>query len=306
MPLTEIGKHVVAAIDLAGGATNVATHAAQLAAMNKATLHLVHVIEPAPSSLRRMLGKKDLMVHRRRLREEARARMTTIAEGLAAKGQKVEVYVGNGKASKEVLNISAELKAGLIVAGAGVTEGTEWLFVGTTADRLIRNSKVPVLIVGTEGVHQLKRILVPTDFDRPDQGALRVACKIAMQSRGRVSLLHAFSQPSILHGYSGNVAALRREAKAHAKEEFDSFVKKTKLPEGSKTPHKILKACTDGVDAAEAIIADAMRLDMDIIVMALGGISFLESFMIGAVAERVIRNLPCSFLALPQAWAKRR
>ena len=180
------------------------------------------------------------------------------------------------------------------------------MFVGTTADRLIRNPKIPVLVVGCESPDPLKRILVPTDFDRADLGALRVARKIAAESNGRVSVLHAYSKPSILHGYSGNVAALRRDAKSQADSDFDAWLKRAKIPADQKLPHKLLKVSTDSVNPADGIVASAGRLNMDLIVMALGGVTFLESFMIGAVAERVIRNLPCSLLALPQPWAKRR
>ena len=59
------------------------------------------------------------------------------------------------------------------------------------------------------------------------------------------------------------------------------------------------------MDASVAIVAEATRLNMDLIVMALGRISFFEQFIIGAVTERVIRNLPCPLLALPTTWARR-
>ena len=306
MPLKEIGKHVVAAIDLASGGTNVAVHAAQLASLNNATVHLVHVAESPPASLKRMLDRKELSAHMRRVKAEARARLDKLVNDLKEDGHRAAAYVAEGKPARELLACAEELGAGLIVAGAGVTEGTEWLFVGTTADRLVRNSKVPVLVVGTESVQPLKRILVPTDLDRADQGALRVASKIAMGEKGRVSVLHAYSQPSLLHGYSGDVAGLRRRAKSKATDDLTAWVDGCKLPEGARAPHKILKKCTDEVDPASAIVADATRLNMDLIVMALGGVTFLESFMIGAVAERVIRHLPCSLLTLPQAWARRR
>ena len=304
MPLTEFGKHILVAVDLNDDWTNIVAHGARLARFGKATLHLLHVVEAPSASLKRNLPRKDLQVHQRRLRTEAEARVA--AEAAELTDVRTQVHTREGKPAKEIIAAALELKAGLIVAGAGSTEGAEWLFVGTTADRLIRNNKVPVLTVGRESPAPLKRILVPTDLDRADLGALRVARKVAEESKGRVSVLHAFAQPSVLHGYLGNVAALRREAKATAKSDFASWLKKAKIPAAEKQPRTLLRACTDAVNPADAIVADAARLNMDLIVMALGGLSILESFMIGAVAERVIRNLPCSLLTLPQGWAKRR
>ncbi|MAG54795.1 MAG: hypothetical protein CMJ83_00735 [Planctomycetes bacterium] len=306
MPITEFGKNILVTVDLADDWNNVVEHAARFAQMSGAGLTLLHIIEEPSSSLKRSMAKKALQVHQQRLRTDAKVRVEEVAAEQRAAGVDCAVKISSGKASKEIVKASVALGSGLIVAGAGETEGSDWLFVGTTADRLIRNSKVPVLMVGRERDEPLKRILVPTDFDRADRGALKLASKIGREGKGRVSVFHTFAQPSILHGYSGNVAELRRTAKAQATKDLDEFVSKTKLPARAKPPHKLLKAHSGTVHAAEAIVSEASRLNMDLIVMALGGLTFLESFMIGAVAERVIRNLPCSLLALPTAWARKR
>lgn len=306
MSLTEFGKHILVAVDLSDDWTNVVAHGARIAGFCGARLHVLHVVESPSASLRRHLSKKDLQVHMKRMREDALERINKRIAEVEAAGIKCQVHTAGGKPEREIVALALDLKAGLIVAGAGTTEGAEWLFVGTVADRLIRNNRIPVLMVGRECPKPLKRILVPTDLDRADLAALKLARKIARESKGRVSVLHVYARPSLLHRYSGNVAELRREAKETAVRDFDAWLKSAGIPADEKQPHKLLRASTDTVDPADAIVADASRLDMDLIVMALGGVTFLESFMIGAVSERVIRNLPCSFLALPQAWARRR
>ena len=115
----------------------------------------------------------------------------------------------------------------------------------------------------------------------------------------------AYAYPAPLHGDHGNAVALSQEAKANVTQAFDAFMAQISLPQDSPGVQKLLTASPDMVDASVAIVAEAARLNMDLIVMALGKISFFEQFIIGAVTERVIRNLPCTLLALPTTWARR-
>lgn len=298
---SDFGKTILAAIDLEGDWSNVLAHALVHAKSAGASLQLVHVVENASASLQRSLNTKDLKAYQKRRREDAEARIADATKSVEAQGVKVMGSVLEGKPFVEILAVAEEMKAGLIVCGAGVTEGVEWLVIGTTPDRLIRNSTCPVLVVGAGAPSRLKRILVPTDLDRPDQGAIRLASKLAREHQGRVSILHVYAEPALTHFRMGDVASLRRELKANERKLFEGYVTSTALPAGCKPPHKLLEACQDKISAAETIVAEASRLNMDLIVMALGGISFLKSFVIGSTAEKIIRRLPCSLMALPTA-----
>jgi nucleotide-binding universal stress UspA family protein len=306
MPITDFGKKILAAVDIRGDWTNVVRHAAHFARLSGASLHLVHVLEKPASSLERAFSGKDLKAMNRRLMDDAAVRMREALVDFEKEGIRAEVIVREGRPPQQVLEVAEEIKAGLIVVGAGASEDKSWLFVGTTPDRVIRASSVPILVVGTSAGRPIKRIMVPTDLDRADEGALRIAAKIGLQVKARVSIFNTFSQPSTLHRYLGNVAELRKEAKESARKSFDEFLARTTLPEGAPAPHILMKASPDTVHPAEAILAEASRLNMDLIVMALGGISFLQTFMIGHVAEKVIRQLPCNLLALPTRWARKR
>ena len=305
--IKEFGTEIVAAVDLTGDWTNVAEHAARIGAQAGAHIHLLHVIEPPHSGLARTLSRRELKAHNQRLEDAAVERLDEVASELASEYDVdiTSASIVGKRASSQILEFAEDEGAGLIVVGAGVTEHHEWLFVGTTCDRILRNSRVPVLVCGPEMPHRLEKVLIPTDLDRPDQAAVRLGGHLAAMDRGKASVLHAYAQPSMHHRYLGDLAALRREMREEAETSLQKFVAKTRMPPGVPRPRAVLRACTDTVDPAGVIVGEAASMKADLIVMALGGITFLESFMIGAVAEKVIRELPCSLLALPLRWAKK-
>ncbi|MDH3603810.1 MAG: universal stress protein, partial [Candidatus Tectomicrobia bacterium] len=207
--MTAFGQNIVVALDLQRDWRHVVEHATQFAQWAEATLHLVYVVPDPRLSAYGVLDKTERRVHMRRLGEEARTQMEDTGRELKEKGIPSQVTLLRGKqAAKAILKHAQSMKAGLIVAGASRTAGAEFLFVGTTADRLLRHSHVPVLIAGPELTHPLKRILAPTDLERSSQGAIRLACTLATLNEGQASVLHAYAHPAPLHGDHGDALSL--------------------------------------------------------------------------------------------------
>lgn len=302
----DFGKLVLCAIDLGRNWHTIVEQALRHARPAGAGLHLVYALEPPGTALSRLFDSDEARAeqkrHCRTLERE------TLNQAREAFGDEVPITVAvrPGLAAALVLKEAERLGAGLIVVGAGEWDGWNRLFVGSTADRLVRHAHVPVLIASPHPPKPIKRILVPTDLDRADEGAVRVASRIATREKARVSVLHAYGLPSMQHRYMGNLADLRREVKREARESFAEYVDGIVLAEDARPLHRLLIANTDEERPSDAIIETCERLHIDLIVMALGGISMLQSVVIGAVAERLIRDLPCDLLALPTRWARKR
>lgn len=303
---SEFGATILGAVDPGGGWESVVGHAAARAARHGARLHLVHVFEKPPAFLRLTMSSGDLRAWESKARRDAEERLESIRAGLARSERlDVTISIRSGRAAAEIMAEARKVRAGLIVCGAGVTEGTEWLYMGTTPDRILRTSAVPVLVVRTGAVKPFKRVLVPADLDRADEGALRVGSRLAEEAGGRVTVLHVYEQASLQARMQGDLARLRSDLRAAARSAFHAFVDDTALPPRAKPPRKLLVASLDRVRPAETIVGEAARLRSDLIVMALGSATVLRRLLLGSVAERVIRLLPCSLLALPKAWAER-
>jgi nucleotide-binding universal stress UspA family protein len=77
---------------------------------------------------------------------ESRRRLEAVAQEKLA-GVPYEVSVASGNAAPEILNLAAGRKIDLIVMGTHCRTGVKHFFLGSVAERVVRESPVPVLTV---------------------------------------------------------------------------------------------------------------------------------------------------------------
>jgi universal stress protein A len=135
-----------------------------------------------------------------------------------------------------------------------------------------------------------KKILVPTDFSEDSLKALQEARRFQQLTEAEVVLLHvtepAFEglriQTSGLHDQT--IAVARHQLKALAIAYFGDDASATTLVKEGR--------------AGEVICEVARTLNVDAIFIATHGITALKHFMLGSVAESVVRHAPCSVLVV--------
>jgi nucleotide-binding universal stress UspA family protein len=66
------------------------------------------------------------------------------------KGYKVWTFIEEGKPSEEILKVADEWQADLIVSGRHGRKGFEHFLMGSVAEKLVRHSTKPLLIVPTK------------------------------------------------------------------------------------------------------------------------------------------------------------
>ncbi len=117
--------------------------ARQLAKQNSATVYLLAVIG-APTAATELppvpLGPNP------QLEAVCRHRLETIArENLA--GVSHEIFVASGNAAPQILSFTAERAIDLIVMGTHGRTGVKHFLLGSVAERVVRESPVPVLTI---------------------------------------------------------------------------------------------------------------------------------------------------------------
>ena len=119
-------------------------HAAAMARLDGALLHLMHVEEGAISRLYGPLAStREEHIGERYFRD--------IADTLSKQGLRTEVTIAHGRTPKaEIVRIAREWNADLIVMGAHGHTGLKDLVFGNTIDAVRHNVPVPVLVVGAE------------------------------------------------------------------------------------------------------------------------------------------------------------
>lgn len=142
----------------------------------------------------------------------------------------------------------------------------------------------------------IRRILVPVDFSKPSEKALRYAVSFARQFDAKVSLLHVCPLPYYPNepGYipasfpvddSSQKAMAARLATDARRLVPPGILDRTEVRIGS---------------AYDQICATARKLRADLIIISTHGYTGLKHALLGSTAERVVRHAPCPVLVVRQ------
>jgi nucleotide-binding universal stress UspA family protein len=97
----------------------------------------------------------------------------------AAGGMVAEAHLREGRTVDEILDLSEELHAGLIVVGRRGLSPLKSLIMGSVSDGLVRRATRPVLVVsGSERNWPPTRIVIGEDFSEEAKGAAKLAAAL--------------------------------------------------------------------------------------------------------------------------------
>ncbi len=119
----------------------------ELIRSSKATLHLIHVVEPVvyPADWSyAQVGFADL---EQELQENGQKELDKLAAQLTAEGFTVVTAVKRGRASDEICAYARENNVSIIAIGTHGRSGFEHFLFGSTTERVLRKAPCPVLSV---------------------------------------------------------------------------------------------------------------------------------------------------------------
>lgn len=142
--MAAIFSKILCPIDFERDSLDALELACQVAKQNSATVYLLTVIGIPPAAATALPPVP--IFPDAEFEAESLRRLEAIAlEKLA--GVSHEVFVASGNAEHEILNLSAEQKIDLIVMGTHGRIGVKHFLLGSVAERVVRESPVPVLTV---------------------------------------------------------------------------------------------------------------------------------------------------------------
>ena len=139
-------------------------------------------------------------------------------------------------------------------------------------------------------------ILIPTDFSPASRHAMHYAIGFAKRFNSHLDLLHVTEDvPALTYvdSVGFDMAHFQTRLKEDAEQEFERLVRET--PDLGDLRHAI--HLRSGVPYME-IISQAQDTKIDLIILATHGRSGLSHFLMGSVAEKVVRNSPCPVLTV--------
>lgn len=152
--------HILFTTDLSQNSTYALTHAASMAKMTGAKLHVLHVVEPLSDDARVTLqmfmqddaSRKEAMTTRHEhvkaiLAERQKNFWSALPkEDQSIRDQVESIELVDGYPAEVILRRAKELKCDLIVLGAH-DHGFSHTFLGTVAKRVLRRADIPTLVV---------------------------------------------------------------------------------------------------------------------------------------------------------------
>lgn len=144
------------------------------------------------------------------------------------------------------------------------------------------------------------KLLVPVDYSEDSRKALEYAALLAVKLKASIHVLHVWEcmpQPPrdlrVDMGKEGT-RSLFDVIQENAEKEFAAFMAEIELPEGVQVEHSILSG-----EPSRRILETAEAGDYAWIVMGSRGRGAIEHFILGSVAERVVRLSPIPVITVP-------
>ncbi len=279
-------KSVLAAVDLSPCSRAALAQAARLAGRDGATLHVLHAVEPrVVEDLEEVMpGSKGSVV--------------------ADAGKALEKFAGVTQARYDVV-VGAPLdaifakaravSADLLVIGAyGVTGAGRG--AGSLALQIARKSPLNVLLVDGTHTAAFDSALVGIDFSDHSLRAFDEALHVAHLEKCPLHAMHVFAPPPLHYRAPTPQASpdYRRQFRAALERRLDGIV-----AERRKANVDVTTAVLEHTSYAQGILDYAAKQGIDLVVLGTLGHTSLRYALLGSTAERVVRDSPCSVLAIP-------
>jgi nucleotide-binding universal stress UspA family protein len=143
----------------------------------------------------------------------------------------------------------------------------------------------------------LKRILVATDFDEAADVALEYGRELARCFGASLDVLHV-ADNMIARGLTGEGFMAAYPELQHEVEQTAEKLLAERISDEDRTTLHARAVVRTSTSPALAIVEYAQSAGIDLIVMGTHGRGAMAHFLVGSVAERVVRTAPCPVLTL--------
>ena len=275
--------------------------AAALADLADADLHVVRVLDVARETLTpraRTMGAADAIATRRR---EMQDNVRLVADRLTTQtGRSVRADVAEGPdVADVVLGVAAGRDADLVVMATRAAGAIGRVVRGSVADRVVRESARPVVLVPPRAagdlaapVH-LRRVLVPLDGSELAAAVLDRLLALKRARDLQFVLLEVITAGALLqwvpdpvelrmHGVPADFPDARATAELRLSHLADRL--------RANGAREVRVRVEEDADPASAIARVARQENVDLIAMSTRGAGGLERFVLGSVAEAVVRD----------------
>jgi nucleotide-binding universal stress UspA family protein len=285
-------KKILVPVDFSEHSRFAAQKALSLADVCDAALYFLHVGESA--------------------HETAEALSRFVLELASKNPGRVKKFVAQGNPATVILSTARKLMPDVILMGHRDLSGLKQLMQGSVAEKVLRESICPVLIMKKkrprefgeyvlpqlrkiEEAFQADRILVPLDFSAASKRAFQYAVDLAILYNSTIYTVTVFDKKfkELAEDRKKHTALMVHGRKVQLWKEFPDLLKT--VPENPKSRIKRLLLEGDPSTKIESVVK---KKEIDLVIMGTNGRTGLEHLLIGSVAEKALRSFDCPVMTI--------
>jgi nucleotide-binding universal stress UspA family protein len=273
-----------------------------------ADLHLVHVF--APDYPLASMAAIPLIVPELEVGRRIRRQLKDVARKYSIELRRENIHALKGRPFEEICRLARDRGIDLIVLSTRGKTGLKHLVLGSTAERVVRYSHCPVLVVrsvdlkkkgGSNGKmtrRELRfgKILVPIDFSECSMKGLAYAKALARQFGSKLVLLNSVALQYFV------------TSDEYARYDFPLLMQQAERASRLQMRNLVENKDWDGIEvesslqighAGQQICARAIEHQADLIVTSTHGTTGFKHILMGSTAEYVVRHATCHVLVVP-------
>jgi nucleotide-binding universal stress UspA family protein len=297
-------KRILCPVDFSAFSRRALDHALSVARSHRSTVTALHVVAPAPAAVASgyyfgsenppllLLPKMDLDTATREL-----DRFVTTEH---VPGVKVETMVAEApEVYREILAQVDQVHADLLVMGTHGRSGFERLFLGSTAEKVLRKARCPVMTVPphvpeamASGPVPFRRIVCGIDFSQSSRVALDYAMSLAQEEAAALAVVHVIETHPMSVDFAPPAAI-----DVHAWTEEATTRLHELVPDPVRATCSVAEVVRQGTPYRE-ILELARELAADLIVLGVHGRRAADLLFFGSTTHHVIREGHCAVLTL--------
>jgi len=281
--------------DFSSVAEDAFAHAAHLALQTGATICVFNVVTPGDGDASNPMDFLPVTPVDGGAMDEAAPQRVEVQTVTQERGTVPVVYAQTDSPSPEtaIVEQATNHDVDLVVMGTHGRKGVDRLLSGSVAEEVVRQAPCPVFTVRGADAESptstpVDRLLVPVDLSEQTTLVVDHATALADAYGATIDLLHVVEEATFPTAYGIDpLASPQPDVQERAREALDTLVGDLDTNDVPIHTHVLAGyAARDIVDFAEEHAAD-------LVVMATHGRTGLQRFLIGSVAEKVVRSAPC-------------
>lgn len=303
MAADSVVQQIVIPIDVTSDST-LAVDLARTIARAGDEVVLIHVIPLLNTS--GILLPKAISVDAiaREIRDDVKRRLEIVVdEARMPEGVRVRSIIVDGNPGEEIVKYASRPESWIVIMETAGKGAAKRMMIGSVADHVARSSPVPVLLVRESAEREpvslaVKRIVVPLDISKRSHTALPFAAEFAKRMAAPVELVsvRTIDGNAYLYGAAFSIAAY---------EEIDAGLQRQVRLVLNSAETELTK---QGVATSSTILTgpiapsiEEMLLPGDLVVMTSHGRSGVRRWLLGSVAEHLVRHGSAPVLLVPAA-----